>query len=212
MHICDFWKSELDKVTNYGGITDFASCQTKNRVVYDSPVNDNFGKRNGECAYRSLEECCRSYGKKQYNAEYWMELYRLYKNETKIQGVDSSIFENFVAESGVFVAKRLSCVNDTIIGQSKCDGIPTMFQNDKRVLIALDTKRAKNYERYRNMNLQSSHMALVKRIMIFNSGFVQLTIAETDPSWTFPRYITYKSTDGINDCPYFYFSFWPIRI
>ena len=88
--------------------------------IYKSPISNNYGKVNGECALRCFEEFSDSYGKSQYDYKYWLN-----QNNNKL-GVPHNDVKGLVNGSGVFNSENLRGT-----GQDLANAI----QNNKRILI-----------------------------------------------------------------------------
>ncbi len=113
--------------------------------VYKSPVNNNFGTQNGECALRCLEEFSSSYGMSEYDFNYWLE-----QNDGKL-GVHATKVEGLIDNTGIFQSDR-------IIPQSNINVLAESFTNDKRVLMGFKTASG------------GEHAVMVSKVKIWSSG------------------------------------------
>lgn len=171
----EHWRDELIKTTDHSLITDTStvlSTNTKNkrRNLYLSPVEDNFGKEDGDCVYYALEEVSWSYNIPEYNADWWKRL--AYENgfsgtvvdspiKNSVSGVDWGSIAQYIGISNVLTARHTT--NPHLIIDA--------FNNDKRVLIAKTSEK----------NKSKGHMALVRALEVWDDGHFRLTIAETSP-------------------------------
>lgn len=102
-------------------------------VVYKSPVSDNYGSQNGECALRCFEEFSDSYGMNQYDYDYWLN-----ENGNKL-GVHASKIEGLIANTGVFSSDRIA-------PQTNINTIAEALQMIKEFLWVLKQKVEKNMQ------------------------------------------------------------------
>jgi RHS repeat-associated protein len=124
--------------------------------VYKSPISDNYGNQNGECALRCLEEFSKSYGMDDYNYDYWLE-----QNEGKL-GVHGNNIEGLIDNTGVFKS-------DPILPISDICAIPDAFTNDKRVMMGFETPSG------------GEHAVMVSKVKIWSNGNYKIYFSETSP-------------------------------
>ena len=122
--------------------------------VYRSPVGNNFGSRNGECALRCLEEFSDSYGMDQYEYDYWFK-----QNGSKL-GVNPRELEEIIDGTGVFSSDRIFPEVNTIA---------KALSNDQRVLMGFNTDNG------------GAHAVMVNKVKIWPSGRYRIWFAETSP-------------------------------
>ncbi len=134
--------------------------------VYKSPINNNFGTQNGECALRCLEEFSSSYGMSEYDFNYWLE-----QNDGKL-GVHATKVEGLIDNTGIFQSDR-------IIPQSNINVLAESFTNDKRVLMGFKTASG------------GEHAVMVSKVKIWSSGRYRVYFKETSPV----RIAPYSSTN-----------------
>ncbi|MDP3685025.1 MAG: RHS repeat-associated core domain-containing protein, partial [Ignavibacteria bacterium] len=123
-------------------------------AVYKSPVSDNYGSQNGECALRCFEEFSDSYGMSQYDYDYWLN-----ENGNKL-GVHATKIEGLIDNTGVFSSDRIA-------PQTNINTIAEAFTNDKRVLMAFKTSSG------------GAHAVMVSKVKIWPSGRYKVYFSET---------------------------------
>ncbi len=155
MNNIKFWHEEWRNV-----VDSCKSIQTRSLDVgvkslkkYTFDVRDNYGNENGECVYKSLEECCRSLGMLEYDINYW----KLLKEET--MGKDAILgipeFAWFVRKSNILECKKIGFLSDII----------NAYKRNWRVIIC-----------------KESHAAVVYQLRIWSDGHFEIEIAETSPT------------------------------
>jgi RHS repeat-associated protein len=129
-------------------------------TVYKSPVSDNYGKQNGECVLRCLEEIAESYGMTKEDFKYWL------KQNGGTLGVAPKDVDNLINGSGALKSKRI-VINPYDRGDIA--GIRKAFMNNERVMVGFTTRTG------------GGHAVLVRRIKVWSSGRYRLWFAETSP-------------------------------
>jgi hypothetical protein len=123
-------------------------------TVYRSPVDDNFGGENGECALRCFEEFAESYNMPNFDYEYWLE------QNGGVLGVSPWDVEGIVNNSGVFSSNSiLSNPNEVV----------TAFQDNKRVMMGFQTETG------------GAHAVMINKIKVYKSGKYRVYFKETSP-------------------------------
>jgi len=140
------------------GRTQWSFFNSEKPQIFKSPVHNNYGTQNGECALRCLEKISESYGLTQNDYEYWYS-----QNGSKL-GVDPLEFENMVNSSGVLSAKSISGINS----------ISEAFSNDQRVVMGLSYNG-------------EGHAVMVNKVKMWSDGTYRIFFKETSPSWIVPR-------------------------
>ena len=176
-NMMDFWRKVWKSVGDYSYIVDSEATRKKQHPVsYVFPVKNNFGEKNGECVYKSLEECCRSMGELKYDEKYWIEL-----KGTDIINPEGVLFHElsgYIASSGVFGVTRML----------PPEGVIQAYNNNWRVLICKD-----------------NHMAVVKEMKLWSDKSYQIIVAETSPEPQFDsKELKRKASDLVN-YPFFSF-------
>jgi hypothetical protein len=131
--------------------------------VYRSPVRDNFGSQNGECALRCLEESSDSYGMNQYDYDYWFK-----QNGSKL-GVQANELEGMIDGTGVYSSDRI---------MPDASSISKAISNNQRVIMGFNTKNG------------GAHAVMVSKVKIWPSGAYRIWFAETSPVRIAPYSIT----------------------
>jgi RHS repeat-associated protein len=153
------------------GRTQWSFFTSELPITYTSPVKDNFGNVNGECALRSFEEFSRSYGMDEYNFEYWYQ-----QNGNKL-GVNPNEVKKVIEGTNIFHSERI--IPDA---QSIADA----FSQDKRVMMGFTTKSG------------GAHAVYPNKVKIYpSSGRYKIYFSETSPV----RLAPYSSTNLIKDLP-----------
>jgi hypothetical protein len=122
--------------------------------VYRSPIGNNLGNQNGECALRCFEEFSESYGMNQYDFDYWLE-----QNDYKL-GVHARKIEGMIDNTGVFSS-------DPIVPQTDINTLAEAFKNDKRILMGFKT------------NSGGEHAVMIRKLKIWSDGSYRIWFAET---------------------------------
>jgi RHS repeat-associated protein len=122
--------------------------------VYFSPVSNNFGKQNGECALRCFEEFSNSYGLDQYDYQYWLN-----ENGNKL-GVSPNDIKDLVNRTNVFSSDRIS---------PDIHSITDALAKDQRVLMGFNTDKG------------GAHAVMVNKVKVWPSGRYRVWFAETSP-------------------------------
>ncbi len=123
-------------------------------AVFNSPVSDNFGKKNGECAFRCFEEFSESYGLSEYNFDYWVNKY----NQPG-SGVHPSKVVSLANSSGVFSAEPIA----PDVGK-----IARAIANGNRVMMGFNPEGG------------GSHAVMVQKVKIWRNSY-RIWFAETSP-------------------------------
>lgn len=116
------------------------------------PVRNNFGSVNGECVYKSLEECCRSLKKPQYDEDFWLRQKGVTRDN--IKGVDINELASFINSSNILTCHRIYCLSE-IISANKFN---------ERVIIC-----------------KENHAAVIYELRKWDNGYYEIEIAETSP-------------------------------
>jgi RHS repeat-associated protein len=122
--------------------------------VYYSPVEDNIGRADAQCALRCLEECSESYGMKQYDYEKWLGL------NGGNSAVDANSLESLIDGTKIFSSDPVT---------PDPQEIANAFSSDKRVILAITTEKG------------SAHAVMVSKVKIWPSGKYSVWFAETSP-------------------------------
>lgn len=120
--------------------------------VYKSPIKNNFGNTNGECALRCFEEFSDSYQKSEFDYEYWLD-------RNGGLGVTPSDVECLI-ENGSFSSERLAFDPSEMA---------KAISENKRIMMGFRTSNG------------NAHAVMVKKIKIHASGGYKIFFAETSP-------------------------------
>jgi hypothetical protein len=122
--------------------------------VYRSPINDNYGTQNGECALRCFEEFSNSYGMDQYDYNYWYN-----QNGSKL-GVAPYDVENLVNNSNTFLSNRVA---------PDINALTDALSNNQRLMAGFQT------------NSGGAHAVMINKIKVWPNGNYKIWLAETSP-------------------------------
>jgi hypothetical protein len=122
--------------------------------VYRSPVSDNLGQQNGECALRCFEEFSRSYDMDQYDYQYWLS-----ENGNKL-GVSVDELDILVNKSNIFGSEKITPDINTITSS---------LSKGQRVIIGF---RSEEY---------GAHAVMVSKVKVWSSGRYRIWFSETSP-------------------------------
>lgn len=167
----EYWKQQwldISDLSEIKSVSDVIGGRLPKYVRYESPVRDNFGKRNGECVYKALEACCLSYGEKMYDAMYWMKLNGINPEGESISGVAPNDVISLVRKSEKFSASLIPVLDMKKEDGEIIYGVPNAFTHSKRVLIAT-----------------TNHMAVLRRIDVYTDNSFRIYVAETNRERTF---------------------------
>ena len=140
-----------------------------NPDVYFSPVGDNYGIQDGECALRCFEEFSKSYGYDKYNYDYWYK-----QNGSKLGLLDTDI-GRMVNSTGVFFSEEIS--------NSDPYAIPSAFIKNKRVMMGYYPEKG------------GAHAVMVNKVKVWPSGHVKVYLSETSPMRVAP-YSTFSTIES----------------
>ena len=145
---------------------------------YKWPINDNFGKRNGECVYRCLEEFGKSYGIDECDFDYWCDLAsQVFNRETidengNVTGVHPNSINELVNSSDFF-----SCEE---VFREDVGSWVDAYESGDRLMIAI-----------------SGHAAMIQSLTTFGDCGYKVGFAETSQV----RLVGYYSYNVSTDYP-----------
>jgi hypothetical protein len=148
--------------------------------IYKSPISYNYGKENGECVYRSLEEFSRSYGHPECDADYWRNL-----NGGGLWVRTDGVVD-LINKSGVFSSQELPIDINSVIKS---------ISNNERVMVGFSPDIN---------NLKKGHAVMVNRVRLNPNGNYQIWLAETSGKPIAPSSIT--NFLQLNEIHFFSFS------